>query len=71
MCGVVSRAGRRLELAQIEVRHYLVEIGHGHSALELAQAIHGGGATELRVQPAGPAFTTQQRRWGAMSLGRL
>jgi hypothetical protein len=37
-------------LAQIEVLLYLVENEPGRSALELAQAIYGAGATELSVQ---------------------
>ena len=50
MRGGVSRTGRRSELAQIEVLLYLVENEPGRPALELAQAIYGAGATELRVQ---------------------
>jgi hypothetical protein len=37
-------------LAQIDVLLYLIENEPGRSAVELAQAICGGGATELRVQ---------------------
>jgi predicted transcriptional regulator len=37
-------------LAQIDVLLYLVETEPGRSAVELAQAIYGEGATELRVQ---------------------
>ena len=50
MRGGVSRTGRRSELAQIEVLLYLVENEPARSALELAQAIYGAGATELRIQ---------------------
>jgi hypothetical protein len=37
-------------LAQIDVLLHLVENGNGRLALELAQAIYGPGASELRVQ---------------------
>ena len=37
-------------MAQIDVLLHLVENGNGRSALELAQAIYGPGASELRVQ---------------------
>lgn len=45
-----TRTGRRSELAQIDVLLYLIENEPGRSAVELAQAIYGEGATELRVQ---------------------
>ena len=47
---LAGRTGRRSELAQIDVLLYLIENEPGRSAVELAQAIYGGGATELRVQ---------------------
>lgn len=47
---VASRTGRRSELAQIDVLLYLVENRPGISCLQLAQAVNGAGATELRVQ---------------------
>jgi len=47
---VASRTGRRSELVQIDVLLYLVENRPGLSGLELAQAISGLGATELRIQ---------------------
>jgi hypothetical protein len=37
-------------LAQVDVLLYLIENRPGRSALELAQAIYGEEATELRVQ---------------------
>jgi len=37
-------------LAQIDVLLHLIENGPGRFALELAQAIYGEAATELRVQ---------------------
>jgi hypothetical protein len=37
-------------LSQTDVLIYLVENGPGRSALELAQAIYGEGATELGVE---------------------
>ena len=45
-----GRTGRRSELAQIDVLLYLIENRPGRSALELAQAIYGEGATELGVE---------------------
>ena len=47
---VASRTGRRSELVQIDVLLYLVENRPGLSGLELAKAISGLGATELRIQ---------------------
>ena len=45
-----SRTGRKSDLAQIDVLLHLVDNGTGRSALELAQAIYGAAATELRIQ---------------------
>src|SRR5262249_54085774 len=47
---LVRKTGRRSELAQIDVLLYLIENRPGRSALELAQAIYGEGATELGVE---------------------
>jgi len=46
----VRLTGRRSELAQIDVLLYLIENRPGRSALDLAQAINGEGATELGVE---------------------
>ena len=50
MRGLGSRTGRRSDLAQVDVLLHLIENGTGRSALDLAQAIYGVAASELRVQ---------------------